>query len=89
MTVLENVMTAHHLRTRQMLPDAVLGTGRHHHEEHETRDRAMELLKIFDLERFADEPATACLTAASGGSRLRGRWRPSRSCCCSTSPRPA
>ena len=27
MTVLENVMTAHHLRTRQMLADAVLGTG--------------------------------------------------------------
>ena len=31
----------------------------------------------------------ACRTAASGGSRLRGRWPPSRSCCCSTSPRPA
>jgi branched-chain amino acid transport system ATP-binding protein len=59
MSVLQNVMTAHHLRTRQMLPDAVLGTGRHHKEERETRDRAMELLKIFNLERFADEPATS------------------------------
>ena len=36
---LENVMAAHHLRTRQMLADAVLGTGRHHAEE--TRDAAI------------------------------------------------
>ena len=27
--------------------------------------------------------------ATSGGSRSPGRWRPSRACCCSTSPRPA
>jgi branched-chain amino acid transport system ATP-binding protein len=59
MSVLQNVMTAHHLRTRQMLPDAVLGTGTHHKEERDTRDRAMALLKIFNLERFADEPATS------------------------------
>ena len=59
MTVVENVMTAHHLRSRQMLPDAVLGTGKHHKEEQETRARAMELLKIFNLERFAEEPATS------------------------------
>ena len=30
MTVLENVMAARHLRSRQMLADAVLGTPRHH-----------------------------------------------------------
>ena len=59
MTVLENVMAAHHLRSRQMLADAVLGTARHHREERETRERAMELLKIFDLDEVADEPATS------------------------------
>jgi len=59
MSVLQNVMTAHHLRTRETLPDAVLGTRRHRTEENDTRDRAMELLKIFNLERFADEPATS------------------------------
>jgi branched-chain amino acid transport system ATP-binding protein len=58
MSVLQNVMTAHHLRSTQMLPDAVLGSGRHHREERETRDRAMELLKIFNLDRVADKPAT-------------------------------
>jgi branched-chain amino acid transport system ATP-binding protein len=59
MSVVQNVMTAHHLRTRQMLPDAVLGTSRHHKEEKETHDRAMELLKIFNLEKMADELATS------------------------------
>ena len=38
LTVLENVMTARHLRSRQTLVDAVLGTGRHHAEEADTRE---------------------------------------------------
>jgi branched-chain amino acid transport system ATP-binding protein len=59
MTVVENVMTAHHLRLRQRLPDAVLGTGRHHTEEKQTLDRAMHLLGIFNLDKFAHEPATS------------------------------
>jgi branched-chain amino acid transport system ATP-binding protein len=59
MTVLENVMTAHHLRSRQVLADAVIGTPRHHREERETRERAFELLRIFGLERLAGEPATS------------------------------
>ena len=59
MTVVENVMTAHHLRSRQMLPDAVLGTRKHHDEEKHTRERAMELLKIFNLDHAAQEPATS------------------------------
>jgi len=59
MTVLENVMTAQHLRTTQMIADAVWGSGRHHREEREARDRAMHLLSIFGLEAVADEPATS------------------------------
>jgi branched-chain amino acid transport system ATP-binding protein len=59
MTVLENVMTAHHIRSRQFLLDAVIGTGRHQKEERETRDKAMELLKIFDLDGVAGEQATS------------------------------
>ena len=59
MTVLENVMTAHHLRTRQILADAVVGTARHRTEEEGTRARAMDLLKIFGLDRFAGEAAVS------------------------------
>jgi branched-chain amino acid transport system ATP-binding protein len=59
MTVLENVMTAQHLRSRQSVADAILGTSRHHLEERDSRDRAMSLLKIFDLDRFAGEIGTS------------------------------
>lgn len=58
MSVLENVMTARHLRTRQVLADAVIGTPRHHNEERETRARALELLKVFGLDGVADEDAS-------------------------------
>jgi branched-chain amino acid transport system ATP-binding protein len=57
LTVLENVMTARHLRGHQTLLDAVLGTSRHHHEERDARERAMKLLELFDLDTLADEDA--------------------------------
>jgi branched-chain amino acid transport system ATP-binding protein len=59
MSVLENVMSARHLRSRQMLADAVFGTNRHHDDERQTRERAMELLRIFELERVADDGSTS------------------------------
>jgi branched-chain amino acid transport system ATP-binding protein len=59
MTVLENVMVARHLRRRQTLLDAVVGTARHHAEERDARDRSMSLLGLFDLDRLPDELATS------------------------------
>jgi branched-chain amino acid transport system ATP-binding protein len=59
MTVLENVMTAQHLRTKQTIAEAVLGSRRHHREEREARERALQLLNIFGLESFADAGATS------------------------------
>jgi branched-chain amino acid transport system ATP-binding protein len=59
MSVLQNVMTARHLRSRQILADAVLGTGIHHSEEQATQDRALQLLRIFGLDKVAGEPATS------------------------------
>ena len=59
LTVLENVMAARHLRSRQTLADAVLGTATHHREERETRVRALELLDVFELTPFAGEGATS------------------------------
>ena len=59
MSVIDNVMTARHLRSRQVLLDAMIGTARHHREEQETRAKAMELLSIFGLERHADDGATS------------------------------
>ena len=59
MTVLENVMAARHLRSRQMMADAVLGTPRHHARRARDGGRRVELLKIFDLDALADENATS------------------------------
>jgi branched-chain amino acid transport system ATP-binding protein len=59
MSVVENVMTARHLRARQGLADAIVGTPRHHGEERETRARSMELLRLLGLEAQADEHATS------------------------------
>jgi branched-chain amino acid transport system ATP-binding protein len=59
LSVLENVMTARHVRGHQTLADAVLGTSRHHREERDAREKALSLLAIFDLQGLADEPATS------------------------------
>lgn len=59
LTVIENVMTAMHLRSRQLLIDAVIGTGRHHREEKDCHERAMDLLKIFKLDGLATEQASS------------------------------
>ena len=50
---------ARHLRSRQVLTDALLGTSRPHQDEAETRQRSLELLKIFALDGVADAPATS------------------------------
>ncbi len=59
MSVLENVMTACHIHARQTLADAVFRTPRFSRDEKEQRDFCLELLKIFDLERFQNEGGTS------------------------------
>src|SRR5215831_14836461 len=57
MTVLENVALARHMRKSQGLMDAIVRTGRLKQEEERIRHDAMELLKIFNLDKRAHEPA--------------------------------
>ena len=59
MSVLDNVMIACHIHTRQTLVDAVLRTPRFTHDEDQHRDYCMELLAIFDLDQFKDEGGTS------------------------------
>jgi branched-chain amino acid transport system ATP-binding protein len=59
MTVLENVMTARHLRTTHTIAGAIVGSSRSHREEAEIRRDALHLLSIFGLEKVAAEPATS------------------------------
>jgi len=59
MTVLENVLTACHIHSRQSLADAVFRTPRFERDEREQREFCLELLKIFGLERFQNEGGTS------------------------------
>ncbi len=57
MTVLENVKVASHCRQTADLASAVFRTPAHHSEEKRVDLQSRELLKIFQLEQFADEKA--------------------------------
>jgi branched-chain amino acid transport system ATP-binding protein len=57
MSVLENVTLARHMRKTQGLFDAVMRTGRLKQEEETIRHDALELLKIFNLDKRAHEAA--------------------------------
>jgi branched-chain amino acid transport system ATP-binding protein len=59
MSVLENVMTACHRHANQTMLDAVLRLPRYHKDESEHEEFALELLRIFDLERFKNEGGTS------------------------------
>jgi branched-chain amino acid transport system ATP-binding protein len=59
MTVLENVITACHRHANQSMFDAILRLPRYHKDEKEHRDFALELLRIFDLEKYKDEGGTS------------------------------
>ena len=59
MSVLENVITACHRHSKQNLVDAVFRLPGYHRDEKEHRDFALELLRIFDLEKYKDEAGTS------------------------------
>ncbi len=59
MTVLENVMTACHIHVDQNLFDAVLRTPRFINDEERHRGYCLELLSLFELDRFKNEGGTS------------------------------
>jgi branched-chain amino acid transport system ATP-binding protein len=59
MSVLDNVLTACHIHTKQTLADAILRTTRFRRCEQTSLDFCMELLAIFDLDDFKDEGGTS------------------------------
>lgn len=56
MTVLDNVKVAHHARITYTLAETFLRLPRYWREEKDIEDRSMELLRLFKLERYANEP---------------------------------
>ncbi|MEG0751867.1 MAG: ABC transporter ATP-binding protein [Oscillospiraceae bacterium] len=59
MTVLDNVLTATHMRVRSTLFEAVAGLPRYRKEERKAQQRAMELLERVGLAEHANDPATS------------------------------
>lgn len=59
MSVLENVVTACHRHANQSMLDAVLRLPKYFADERDHRKFAMELLEIFDLDRYKDEGGTS------------------------------
>lgn len=59
MSVLENVVTACHRHSNRGIVDAVFRLPRFHKDEAEHREFALELLRIFDLEKYKDEGGTS------------------------------
>lgn len=59
MTVLENVLVGHHTHTQQSYFDVLLHTPRFHASERKAKARAMELLAYMNLDRRAEELASA------------------------------
>ncbi len=56
MSVLDNVRIAHHGQINYTLAEAFLRLPRYRREEREIEERSMELLRLFKLERYAQEP---------------------------------
>jgi branched-chain amino acid transport system ATP-binding protein len=59
MTVLENVVTACHMHTKQTLIDAVFRLPRFSEDEKKQKDFCFELLRIFNLDEAHDEQGTS------------------------------
>ena len=90
MTAVENVMIGHHARMRAGLfgsifrpPGSAARSGKRAHVP------ANCLPTLVCARPSSTSSPRSCHTETSGAWRSRGRWRPSRDCCCSTSQPPA
>jgi branched-chain amino acid transport system ATP-binding protein len=59
MTVLDNVRVAHHSQISYNLAEAFLRLPRYRRQEREIDEHSMELLRLFKLERYANEVVTS------------------------------
>ena len=59
MSVLDNVKVAHHGQITYTLGEAFLRLPRYRQQERAIEEHAMELLRLFNLEQFADAPAAS------------------------------
>lgn len=89
LTVLDNVLIGLNNEMKYSAASAILRLPEYWRRERIAKERALELLSIFNMENVADHLAAACRMARSAGWRLSAHWRRIRACCCWTSLQPA
>jgi branched-chain amino acid transport system ATP-binding protein len=89
MTVLDNILLGRHRHMRAGVLAGGLFWGRSRREETTHRRRVEEIVEFLELERVRKELIASLPFGIRSSSRSAGRWRWSRRCSCSTSPRPA
>ena len=82
LTVLENVMVGMTNQIRCTMPESIFRLPRHFSAEKQFREKAYELLKVFQLEKFADYQRRTCPTESREPWRLHGQWQPIPPCFC-------
>jgi branched-chain amino acid transport system ATP-binding protein len=88
MTVMENVLIAFTKDIRYSLPGSIIRSRGFWQEETAIREKAMELLSVFNLQDKADWGAGNLPYGQQRNWKSRARWRPTPKCCCWTSRPP-
>ena len=88
-TVIDNLLLGRHRFAHGNVLAQVLRLPSVRRAEDNSRARVEDIIELLDLSPYRNVRLPACLTACARSSSLRARWRPSRNCCCSMSPRPA
>ena len=88
LTVLDNVLIGLNNEMKYSAASAILRLPEYWRRERIAKERALELLSIFNMENVADHLAGS-LPYGSAGWRLSAHWRRIRACCCWTSLQPA
>ena len=88
MTVLDNVKIGLHNQVKYSMWTGIFRLPGFREKEQEMDYKAMKLLKIFDLDKEANLPASSLPYGKRRRWRLPVRWPPIPSCCCWTNPLP-
>ena len=91
MSAVENVLVGQHARLKASVFGSILRTPWVRKEEAAGRDEGARAARATSASRSGatTTPRATSATATSAGWRSPARWPPTRSCCCSTSRRPA
>ena len=90
LSVLDNVLVGLHNETKYSLGTAMFRLPQYWRKERIAKERALELLSIFDMAGYGRPSRRARFRMArSEDSRSSAHWRRIRACCCLTSRLPA